>query len=115
MRGAAFIPAVREPFGERFLQAALRRILVGDVEGVRAHILRPSPRCVTRRLAPAEVATVARLTKTPPNTRAHGSSPRGRLRSAVGRRPHQLARGRAGAFLPRGRRHADLAARSAGE
>ncbi len=35
MRGVAFRSSRAEPFGEAFLRAALARLLVGDVAGVR--------------------------------------------------------------------------------
>jgi DNA polymerase elongation subunit (family B) len=65
VRGAAFQSSRSEPFGARFLEAALRCLLVGDTAGVwRAY--RDTVAAVrARRLAPADVATVTRLTKTP--------------------------------------------------
>ena len=65
VRGAAFQSSRTEPFGARFLEAALRCLLVGDTAGVwRAY--RDTVAAVReRRLSPAEVATVTRLTKTP--------------------------------------------------
>lgn len=65
LRGVAFRSSRAEPFGVRFLRAALRRALLGDVEGVRAAFLE----CVTalreRRLPVDDVAARMRLTKTP--------------------------------------------------
>jgi DNA polymerase elongation subunit (family B) len=63
VRGAAFHSSRSEPFGERFLRAALHCMLVGDVAGVRRAYLETIAALRERRLAPAEVATVARLSK----------------------------------------------------
>ena len=65
VRGNAFQSSRSEPFGARFLQAALRCLLAGDAVGVR-RVYRETVAAVReRRLTPAEVATVTRLTKTP--------------------------------------------------
>ncbi|HWE60330.1 MAG TPA: DNA polymerase domain-containing protein [Chloroflexota bacterium] len=63
VRGAALHSSRSEPFGERFLQAALRSTLVGDVEEVQRAYLETIGALRERRFTPAEVATVARLTK----------------------------------------------------
>jgi DNA polymerase elongation subunit (family B) len=65
VRGAALRSSRSEPFGERFLREALRCLLLGDVPGV-ARVYHETIAAVReRRLAPADVASVARLTKTP--------------------------------------------------
>lgn len=65
LRGVAFRSSRAEAFGVRFLRAALRCTLLGDVEGVRAAFLE----CVTalreRSLPVDDVAARVRLTKTP--------------------------------------------------
>src|SRR5215210_8934675 len=65
VRGAAFQSSRSEPFGARFLEAALRCLLVGDTAGVWQAYRDTVAAVRERRLAPAEVATVTRLTKTP--------------------------------------------------
>jgi DNA polymerase, archaea type len=65
VRGNAFQSSRTEPFGARFLQAALRCALVGDSAGVRGAYLETVAALRERRFTPADVATVARLTKTP--------------------------------------------------
>ncbi len=64
VRGAAFRSSRTEPFGERFLLAALPCLLSGDVESVRAVYVDTVGALRERHLAPADVATVARLSKT---------------------------------------------------
>jgi DNA polymerase I len=63
VRGAAFRSSRTEAFGERFLLAALPKLLAGDIAGVRAAYLDVVAALRERRLAPADVATTARLTK----------------------------------------------------
>jgi DNA polymerase elongation subunit (family B) len=65
VRGNAFQSSRTEPFGERFLRAALRCALVGDSAGVHQAYLDTVAALRGRQFAPADVATVARLTKTP--------------------------------------------------
>ncbi|HET8628025.1 MAG TPA: DNA polymerase domain-containing protein [Thermomicrobiales bacterium] len=65
VRGNAFQSSRTEPFGARFLGAALRCALAGDAAGVRRAYLDTVAAVRERRLAPEDVATVARLTKTP--------------------------------------------------
>ncbi|MGN6758179.1 MAG: DNA polymerase domain-containing protein [Thermomicrobiales bacterium] len=65
VRGNAFQSSRTEPFGARFLHAALRCALVGDSAGVRQAYLETTAALRERRCTPADVATVARLTKTP--------------------------------------------------
>ena len=65
VRGNAFQSSRTEPFGAQFLLAALRCLLVGDSVGVQRAFLDTVVGLRSRRFAPDEVATVARLTKTP--------------------------------------------------
>jgi DNA polymerase elongation subunit (family B) len=65
MRGAAFRSSRAEPFGERFLSAALAALLADDVDGVRAAYLETVDALRRRRLPPDDVATTARLSKSP--------------------------------------------------
>jgi len=64
VRGNAFQSSRTEPFGAQFLLAALRCLLVGDTPGVQRVFLDTVAAVRGRRFAPAEMATVARLTKT---------------------------------------------------
>lgn len=64
-RGAAFRSIRAEPFGERFLEQALRCLLTGDVAGVRAAHAETVRQLRARELPPADVAVRARLTKSP--------------------------------------------------
>jgi DNA polymerase, archaea type len=64
VRGGALHSSRTEPFGDRFLLAALRCALVGDSEGVRQVYLDTVAAVRGRLLAHADVASVARLTKT---------------------------------------------------
>lgn len=79
VRGNALHSSRTEPFGARFLLAALPCLLVGDTQGVRRVYLDTVAALRERRLTPADVATVARLTKTP---EAYAQS-RGRAREAA--------------------------------
>lgn len=78
VRGVALRSSRSEPFGERFLREALRCALNGDI----AALLRVYQETIAalreRRLASADVAAVARLSKTP---EAYGAS-RARMREA---------------------------------
>jgi DNA polymerase I len=65
VRGNAFQSSRTEPFGARFLRAALRCALEGDSAGVRQSYLDAVAALRGRTLAPEDVATVARITKTP--------------------------------------------------
>jgi len=65
VRGGALHSSRTEPFGARFLRAALPCLLTGDMEGVRRVYLDTMAALRERRLSLADVATVARLTKTP--------------------------------------------------
>jgi DNA polymerase elongation subunit (family B) len=62
-RGAALHSSRSEPFGERFLRAALLCTLTGDAAGVQAAYLETVAALRERRFSPGDVATVARLTK----------------------------------------------------
>lgn len=65
VRGAALQSSRTEPFGARFLRAALGCLLQGDCAGVQQAYRETVAALQERRLTPYEVATVARLTKTP--------------------------------------------------
>jgi DNA polymerase elongation subunit (family B) len=65
MRGVAFRSSRAEPFGEQFLRAAVARLLVGDVAGVRDIYLDAVQRLRQRALPTADVSARVRLTKTP--------------------------------------------------
>jgi len=65
VRGGALHSSRTEPFGARFLRAALGCLLTDDMEGVRRVYLDTVTAVRERRLSPADVAAVARLTKTP--------------------------------------------------
>lgn len=65
LRGGALRSSRSEPFGERFLREALRRLMLGDVPGVRALFLEVRQALAERALPAADVATRQRLTKTP--------------------------------------------------
>jgi len=79
VRGGALHSSRTEPFGARFLEAALRCLLAGDSVGVRRVYLETVAAVRERRLAPRDVATVAQLTKTPDAYRRT----RGRAREAA--------------------------------
>jgi DNA polymerase, archaea type len=65
LRGVAFRSSRAEPFGDAFLRAALRRLLAGDVEGVRDTYLTTLRALRGRALSSYEVSSRVRLTKTP--------------------------------------------------
>jgi DNA polymerase elongation subunit (family B) len=79
VRGGALRSSRSEPFGERFLRAALHRTLVGDVAGLHRVFLETVDALCERRLTALDVATQARLSKTPEEYHAS----RGRLREAA--------------------------------
>src|SRR6185437_17160213 len=58
VRGAALHSSRTEPFGDRFLLAALRSTLVGDVEGVRRVYQETVAALKSRRFTLSDVATV---------------------------------------------------------
>jgi len=64
VRGGALHSSRAEPFGARFLRAALPCLLRGDTPGVRRAYLDTVAALRERRFALADVATVTRLTKT---------------------------------------------------
>jgi DNA polymerase, archaea type len=110
-RGVALRSSRVEPFGERFLREALRRTMTGDTVGLRAAFLQTAAALEHRALPAADVATRARLTKTPEAylaTRAsHRQAPyeallaAGRSRWAPGDRVrYYRARGGAHVWLP---------------
>ena len=116
VRGAAFRSSRTEPFGERFLTAALRALLADDVEGVRAAYLEAVDALRNKRLEPADVATNARLGK----SAAEYARSRPRAREAVyeasaGGGTIDVACRRARALLSRGRRYSDMASRYTGK
>lgn len=65
MRGVAMRSSRSEPFGERFLRAAMPLVMAGDTPGLRAHFLACVGDLRARRVPVADVATRVRLTKTP--------------------------------------------------
>jgi DNA polymerase elongation subunit (family B) len=65
LRGVALRSSRAEPFGERFLREALRRTMIGDVEGLSAVFRGTAAAIAGRELPASEVAARARLTKTP--------------------------------------------------
>src|SRR3712207_9409772 len=76
VRGAAFQSSRSEPFGARFLQAALRCLLVGDTAGVWRAYRDTVAAGRGRPLAPAGGAPLTRPTTTPgaqpPGSRSNG-------------------------------------------
>ncbi|HVZ41899.1 MAG TPA: DNA polymerase domain-containing protein [Candidatus Kapabacteria bacterium] len=65
VRGGALRSSRAEPFGERFLHEALAHVLVGDVEGLHRVYLQTVAALRARSLTAADVATPARLSKSP--------------------------------------------------
>lgn len=65
LRGVAFRSSRAQPFGEHFLRRALRRLLAGDVAGVRAVYLETMQALRNRTLTTHEVSSRVRLTRTP--------------------------------------------------
>lgn len=65
LRGVAFRSSRAEPFGLRFLQRALARLLASDVAGVRAVYVETARALRRRELPTADVAARVRLTKSP--------------------------------------------------
>ena len=105
LRGVALRSSRSEPFGEQFLREALRRLMAGDVPGVRASLLEaaaapPRPRHPhdRRRHAGPRHQAPRGLPRHPRRP------PRGPLRGAPRRRPDALVPGRARALLPPARR-----------
>ncbi len=65
MRGVALRSSRAEPFGERFLQHALRCVLAGDIGGLQRAFRDTVDRLRARALPPDDLATRVRLSKTP--------------------------------------------------
>lgn len=65
LRGVGFHSSRSEPFGQAFLRAALRRLLTGDVAGVRDEYLRTVDQLKRRQLPTRELTSRVRLSKTP--------------------------------------------------
>jgi len=65
LRGVAFRSSRAEPFGEAFLRRAIRRLLAGDVAGVREAYLETVGALRRRELTTHEVSSRVRLTKSP--------------------------------------------------
>ena len=65
LRGVAFRSSRAEPFGETFLRRALKRLLSGDVPGVRAAYLDTIRALRRRELTTRDVSARVRLTKSP--------------------------------------------------
>jgi DNA polymerase elongation subunit (family B) len=70
LRGVALRSSRSEPFGERFLREALRRTMLGDVAGLRALFLDTVRAIRSRAIPTADVATRARVSKSPEAYRA---------------------------------------------
>ena len=65
LKGVAFRSSRAEPFGEKFLRAAIDRLLAGDLRGIRDVYARTIAALRRRELATYEVSSRVRLTKTP--------------------------------------------------
>ncbi|HYD53508.1 MAG TPA: ribonuclease H-like domain-containing protein, partial [Gemmatimonadaceae bacterium] len=65
LRGVAFRSSRSEPFGDHFLRAAIARLLVGDVVGVRDAYLATIAALRARALPTHDVSSRVRLTKSP--------------------------------------------------
>jgi DNA polymerase elongation subunit (family B) len=65
LRGVAFRSSRSEPFGDRFLRQAIKRLLMGDVVGVRDAYLATIASLRIRALPTHDVSSRVRLTKTP--------------------------------------------------
>jgi DNA polymerase, archaea type len=79
VRGGALRSSRSEPFGERFLRDALYHTLTGDVSGLHQAFLGMVAALRERRLSAYDVATLARLSKSPEEYTAS----RSRLREAA--------------------------------
>lgn len=94
VRGGALRSSRSEPFAEEWLRRALRSLLEGDVAGLREGFLETVRRLQRREYGLEEVATRAKLSKTPEQYAQAGRSEAvyeallasGRLRWAVGER-----------------------------
>ncbi|GAB4191115.1 MAG: DNA polymerase domain-containing protein [Roseiflexaceae bacterium] len=76
MRGVALRSSRSEPFGERFLQEALRCVLVGDIDGLQRTYRTTVEQLRTRALPADDLATRVRLSKTPQQYQASRSRQR---------------------------------------
>jgi DNA polymerase elongation subunit (family B) len=65
LRGVAFRSSRSEPFGDVFLRRAIRRLLVGDVAGVRESYLATITALRARSVPTRDVSSRVRLTKSP--------------------------------------------------
>jgi DNA polymerase, archaea type len=65
LRGVAFRSSRAEPFGEAFLRAAIARLLVGDVPGVREAYLTAVEALRRREVSTRDVSSRVRITRTP--------------------------------------------------
>jgi DNA polymerase, archaea type len=65
LRGVAFRSSRSEPFGDHFLRHSLKRLLLGDVTGVRDAYLATVGALRTRALPTHDVSSRVRLTKSP--------------------------------------------------
>ncbi len=65
LRGVAFRSSRSESFGERFLQAAIEKLLLGDIVGVRVEYLKALDAIRNRTLPTYDVSSNVRLTKSP--------------------------------------------------
>jgi DNA polymerase elongation subunit (family B) len=70
MRGVAMRSSRAEPFGDRFLRAAMPLTMLGDVAGLHELFLRAVADLRARRYSPADVASRVRLSKSPERYRA---------------------------------------------
>ena len=66
LRGVAFRSSRAEPFGEKFLRTAIRKLLMGDSEAVRDAYVETLDALRARRVPTRDVAANVRLTKSPP-------------------------------------------------
>jgi DNA polymerase I len=65
LKGVAFRSSRAEPFGEAFLRRAIRRLMAGDIVGVREEYLAAAGALIRRELTPRDVSSRVRLTKSP--------------------------------------------------
>ena len=65
LRGVAFRSSRAEPFGDAFLRRAVKRLLMGDVSGVREAYVETLDALRRRELSTHDVSSRVRLTKTP--------------------------------------------------
>lgn len=70
LRGVAFRSSRAEPFGEAFLRRALRRLLEGDIDGLREVYVATLTSLRRRELSARDVSSRVRLTRTPDQYRA---------------------------------------------